>query len=1215
MTTYKYDRYSELINNIIEGSYYDSYGVVIPLRFDATQLRLETTEANTVFNVAINNNASGIVTTDSEGNAIFSRKLPQGEVIIILSSTTSLKSYTTYLTVRDYAIWLATYAESLENIDKNIQQTRDNISLETAELEAITTNFGENVKVYADLGQGIEAYRQMVAEIRSAYRNQGGTLGGLNAIIRSFTQVEPFGYLRRYSGPNWVLDQSFLVNHRFLKRSAQISTTGNITGVSIESVEPSIASNPSTAHSLIYNATAETLQWVPDGSSGVAQLVKDGEMFLSGTQADFAHILGRDASSIAYNIVLGTNDTLALNIDFKGVLEFQLTTGLPNPTPANVLTDVQAALTSDVRYGSAYASLQSLYNGRLLLKSDTGLNQAVEILSCTNNAAGDIFGVNIGDINYGNKDIFQGISLQYISGGSDKLISTLGTCNFDYVYSASTFTIRWQAPGAAYGSYVALTEMGDYTLQDGDGNIANIHVDYDDLLESSSTASRTLSYYKKSDNLNQLGGISILVDKEQLPSTDQTDTITLYDDVTDGYAETPDYWYFDSPSGSLTTEILTSDIIDDRFIGTDPATAFKLKAVDSSATSLTLIGLVKKNPISENELKGTNYPITNLGMFYDYENYDVKFSCWLKTLGAGTTTAVLSLSFDGGTTWVSGSSTNIGIDTGASSYAESTYCEFETPIPTDITIDATTGLSALVKIEVAKASANMEIEFDAPNLQIKYISSGYLGNATVVRDDKTQYLGGLLWVWNREPLTIKEKKYLGIRHTSSNILTPYAGVTIGFISDDTPVGKGTLEYSYTSSGFIKKLRWIPNGTSYATGVGWVKILSDGTYTLTAPDSSYITVDCTYSILPVENKTKDITISDETVEQGQTRRISPTTFDLDILDATEYDVSNQPINLIGVIDESDFSLCGLINTDIAESDPFKYSYAFPEFDPFITGERLTFSTVGANEVAALVNYSDMNMERAVLLEDGIPVSNDLWSFSDYDEIVIPTVNFTSGALSYSSIFTIDYSLIYQVTTPILDLATFNPNYTDYGWWADYALVERNESVQGSYLATTPIYFSVESGKAFLENRSDSDKSTAILKVQQAQEVREIPKRYWRFLNDFTLSIDKAFLAPGQYFLEHTEAKVYEQYNLEVVFEHRSGTTTANCESDTWVEISKNETLDIFQASPHIYHQLRISISNLRSVKDFKLRSMVIKGLNLRGSSASVPGLTSLWKGVV
>jgi len=238
---------------------------------------------------------------------------------------------------------------------------------------------------------------------------------------------------------------------------------------------------------------------------------------------------------------------------------------------------------------------------------------------------------------------------------------------------------------------------------------------------------------------------------------------------------------------------------------------------------------------------------------------------------------------------------------------------------------------------------------------------------------------------------------------------------------------------------------------------------------------------------------------------------------------------------------------------------------------------------------------------------------MWSFSSGNQISIPNAFFVSGDLSLASTFTIDYDLVYQLTSTIISLNSINANYADYGWWADYFLHTRYESTQGEYQTTSAVYFSYSTSRATLTNKSAANKAMSVLKVQQAQELREIPKRYWRFLDDLTVEIDRGYLVNGQYYLEHQELRVYEVDPLTVVFEHRSGVTDVACAAATWATVAKNEAIDVFQSPSHGYHQLRLSVSGIRDLQDFKIRSMTLKGLNLRGVSPSIPGLTNIWAG--
>ena len=91
------------------------------------------------------------------------------------------------------------------------------------------------------------------------------------------------------------------------------------------------------------------------------------------------------------------------------------------------------------------------------------------------------------------------------------------------------------------------------------------------------------------------------------------------------------------------------------------------------------------------------------------------------------------------------------------------------------------------------------------------------------------------------------------------------------------------------------------------------------------------------------------------------------------------------------------------------------------------------------------------------------------------------------------------------------------------------------------------------------------------------------------------------------------KCLYQNNLNVVFEHRSSDTSTNLLSASWSPVSQNEAIDVSQTPAHQYHQLRLSVTDIRDLRDFKLRSLVLKGLRLRGANAFVPGLTNNWLG--
>ena len=1218
------DRYADIIQAIVSGSYYENLGIVIPYRFGNTTFRLETDQVSTEFGVYLNEVFSGSVFSDVHGNVVLKRHLPKGEVEITLLSSGDGRSITAYLSVRDYAIWLAAYAEVLENIDDNIIQTRNNAAIETAELEALQDVFGEPISTYADIGQGLDSYRWQIHELRQAYRDSGGRFRGVEDAVGAFTQVTPFGYSRRKWGPNWILDQSMLVNHRFLDRGHTVDGSGGtITGVTYIKVEPDVVSNPSTPHDLAWDSVTRTFTWTPDGASGLAVNVADGLIYLPGPSSSLrAFALGRSISVTPY-IISATSDMLYLSLDGLGTIAIQLVTGLPNPTPTQVFTDINTAFLADPRY-LAYGGAALLYNGKLLIESQT-FPGSVLIENGVNNAAPELFGVKPGDLKC-DYTAMDGVTIYEVLGSYPD-ISVDATLQHYYDDTLPIpHSIRWKSPVGSYIAYTDIEENGEYTLTDSLGNTLKIHIWLDDLNPLAGvpyinpvteSVTFSLGFSRVNKTLDQTQGMWVEVIKDDLPAVPTNDTVLVVDDVTDSFPETPDHWFID-PYATAVTQFRPSRILSGKLGEYDPASAFGWRVAVPAVTDFDIIGHVHKFPLTFETPRGINFPQKGPGMFYDYEGFEVKFSGWFKGMSAGVTSADLSFSFDGGDNWVTGSITPIAADIGGNDYEDSTYVGFSTVIPAAILYRETVPLTwedsgVLVKIHFNKLGMNMDVLIEGVSVAIKYITSRSLGNATVSRNRHRQYFGELLWLWAPEELLLQEKRYLGLQHKDISPSAFFGGVRVVLISEDTPIGFGTFEYEYNSVGNIRKFRWQPYGTAYALGVGWVSISSSGTYRMTSPDASYLDVDVVYDYLPNLTGTmpvlssKSLQVSDATTDQGHVRNISPAHSSIDIFDLTEYDSDSDPYNLKGALTETDFSFCGLINCEIQKADPFKYSYMYPEFEP-VSGEELTFTLVGPDFEATLEYYSDEDQEEAILYEDGLPVPNNMWSFTAENMVSVPQSWFISGDLDSSATFTLDYNLLYQMTTTVFDLGV---NYQDYSWLVDYYLWQRLDKEQAEYLTETPLYFNITNYRAGLANRSNANKATSNLMVQESTGVREIPKRYWRFIDNRTVEITSAYLVNGQYYLQHYELRVYEISNLSVVFEHRSSTTSGTVELATWSTVEKNDLVETRQSPGHRFHQLRLTVLGIRDLRDFKVRSLVLKGLHLHGSSPDVPGLTNVW----
>jgi len=1194
------NRYAELVKAVIDGPFYEAKGTIIPYRHGNTDIRLRTAYPNTQFGLYINEFFSGHVTSDSQGNVVFSRHLNLGENEFLLVNLANGRRLPSWVTVRESAIWHVAYAEVFEGMDDDWQEAKDDLSIETVTINGIEDRFGKNIGVYNDLGQDLDTYRYVVHEMHNAYRNYGGKVRGLETSVAAFTQIPPFGYTRRFWGPNWVLDQSMLDNHRFLERSAYSQYSGaGVPGVVLGTPEADVSGGaPSMA--LQYNPVTQELRWGTLFTPGLPVKAVDGEMFLPGpVETNPPSILGR-AGPFVLN---ATTRYLYLNWG-NGTLTVDLSTipGYPTPSVAQVVAFVNAA---------AGLTIFSSYNSKVLFAY--GFTKPwVCVEPGPLNAAVEIFGVEPGDIVFAPTGTLAGVTFRNIMGAIRVDTDSTLEYYYDGTVTPPVQRLRWGSPGGTWApglGWVTITEDGTYTLTDALGHTLTVHVFLDDLpTYGSSTVSFiyafSTNYSKKAHQLSSTKGTWVTVDTSALPAVVTAGLVDIFDDTSVGDPETPDAWYLTGWGAGATSRIEPSRVIRGRTHPLAPCPAFRYVYRDAAGDYVNFRGRALQYPAPMVERGGLS-PQKNSGLLYDYEGFKAKFSAWILSHNATAVQAVLSFSFDGGATWRSGTLTPVATDAGGTGIEKATYVEVEQIIPAGLIPN-----EVLVSVEMAQATPGMEVSVDDPRIDIEYITSRALGEVTVPRYRHRQFFGELVFSWSPEELRTTTQKYLGLHFKEASRERVFAGAQIIRLSDDTPAGNGAFEYEYNSVGDLRRFRWTPYGTSWTPGAGWVSIPSDGSYILVAPDGSEIEVDVVYSLLPLPTgsppavtTSKTIAITDNTVQQGRTRDIMPAHSSLDIFDVTEFDSNGVPVNVHGSIGEADFSVATLVNLDIVPTTPFRYSFLSPSLLP-VKGEQLTFSA-GAPYTASLLYESDMDQVAAILFEDGISVPNDLWQFNSSNQI-----QFINPAdYKPSSSYTMNYNPVYQLTTPLLDLGS---PYQDYMWLADYLLWNRMEHNVLTREATVPVYFNRETRRAALDRRSNMDQAQASLYFEGPEERREISPANWRFVDPFTVSMDSSqYLEGAQYFLTHQEARMYVQNELTIKFEHRSGVDSSACLAASWVEIERNENVDVTQpAGGHVIHQLRLSVSGVRDLRDFRMHSVLLKGLHLFGPGAYVPGLTNV-----
>ncbi len=1188
------NRYSQLVNGVVDGPYYESEGIVVPYRMGNTDVRLIADAPGTTYALYLAGVYAGSVVSDANGNVVFSRHLDYGNIEIVLVNTQNGISNTSWVTVREYAIWLISYAETLETLDDNWKEAFDDMFIETVTVNGIQDRFGEEIQTYHNLGQDLDDYRQLLHELRLAYRNYGGKFRGFETAVAEFTQVPPFGYSRRLWGPNWVLDQSMLINEHWEERSHAISySAATIAGVTPLRVEADVVQGSPTG-SLQFDP-AFGLRWNPF-VAGPYVAATAGEHFLPGPPSvENARILATSPGPYA----MGATETkLYINDTGGPATVVTLTTGMPAPTVANVITDINAAM--------GYA-LASAYNTKLLLWLPIG-SDILSLESGPNNAAARLFGLRPGTISF-DPAVADGIEIISVTGQ----IPTLGAGGvLEYRYDGSvtpvTRELRWRSPGAVWSPWASITADGFYSMLDSLGVSLNVHC-YDDEMEVLAgpfpaifSYSISFSYTQEAEKIPQVKGLWVYVDPDALPAVGSTVNLDVADDATAGAAELPDNWWLATPGATVLTEILGSRVVTDKLDPLDPSPAFRLHLADPGVVTHTLISRALQYPMPRPGPRGTNYPQQSPGLFYDYEGYSAKISGWFSSATA-TAAVGFGFSFDGGVSWQDGPSAAITVDLGGMWYEDFTYLEHEAIIPAGITDNG-----VLVRLNIADP-AGLNLMLDTLRLDVEHITSRFLTESTVPRIRHRQYYGELAWVWSPDALSLTEQEYIGLPHKKPDKDVPLSGVLITHVSADTPAGNATLEYEYNSLGDVHRLRWSTYGGAWAPGFGWVSILSSTAYNLLSHDGSSIDVSIDYTVLPVLEGTPPVAttstpvvITDTTVNQGHVRKISPAHSTIDIFDVTEYDIAGNPLNLKGVLTEGDFTTCTLENLDVHASNPFRYSYLTPTLLP-IEGESLIVATP-APHLATLLYASDQDQTEAMLFEDGLLVPNDLWQFNSSVQIQVDPAIYSASA-----VYTINYNPLYRVTTPLMDLGLIS--YQDYAWFVDYMLWNRMEHNTIGRVVTIPLFFNPDQGRAKLEHRSSMDMTYARLYIEDDLETKEVSTANWRFIDPNTVELDASQFVDGAlYQLEHEEVRMYDQNELTILFEHRSAANAPACLAASWATVGRNENVDISQTPGNIIHQLRLTVSSIRDLRDFKIRSVVMKGLHLHGVNADVPGLTNV-----
>ena len=209
MATSTANRYRDLLSLLP----YKSNGEVLPYKTRPHEFEYQTSKRSRTFDVLVNNERYSQVTTNSEGLAIIRSpsRLPPGEYEFRIVDPLDETGTSFFVTIKNVATWLKAYATVTEELDRKLENIRDAFSIGTVGGEYIEARYGRPLRQPFPTNFLLEEYRNLLIQLRPAYRHFGGQPFGLQQAVSGFTSSSPFEVPTRWR-PRWVLGSDAALN-------------------------------------------------------------------------------------------------------------------------------------------------------------------------------------------------------------------------------------------------------------------------------------------------------------------------------------------------------------------------------------------------------------------------------------------------------------------------------------------------------------------------------------------------------------------------------------------------------------------------------------------------------------------------------------------------------------------------------------------------------------------------------------------------------------------------------------------------------------------------------------------------------------------------------------------------------------------------------------------------------------------------------------------
>lgn len=1259
-------RYQELLEQLPTGSAYANSGYVLPFRDDPQEFLFEDASfPNQVYGVFVDDRFFGTVTSDAQGSVIVAVELDPGPHEVAVENDQTARRLRSYVTVRDYAVWYASYAEALEGdstffgIDPAIDSVEAAPPVLTADSIHIEDVHGQPLRQPNDLGYITDSYRTVLQGLRQAFRLYAATPFGIAETVASYTNslafvvpraLRPTWFLNSQFAPNGTLDQRTHVAQSALPNlnEATLTAVGQVDAPDPNDPTPV---NPPTTQTLlvVFDATWDGGNITVTGTDASNAVISEvftpvgpavgGFITKSGSEP-FQTVTAID------NSVLGTTGTARVGLTseaFVRVVEVQ-----GSPIQEGLTAAATTYLTVNNNGGVLSFSYGSTSGGNNDNRVEIGGNGRYELpyeaegdllIGAPEPGGGWDFGgpererdrlyLNIGD--RGRIEVLLGVSAGLTGNTAADVVTDINTALVaDGRYGVGAATVEPSASnllGDAINIDSSLLPISGLTQQ----SFVRVELGCADAAREVLGLPR---YVGDSINIGVVSATTI--------TYGATDRI--------GDLEAP----FEARVGRglFSAGIGVVSNASGRFADFTGAAATDLRVGDCIRLLSTTGGNAGLHLITE-VLGADSWRIRHEDVGGSFTNVGGQgYTAWIQ----GDLVSVTDNNTAANTLTIAGPGLERAYPTG---YQVELAQEvpFQTDedhrkapstlvVDVDVSLAPTVPLASFVEDDLGLAGQltpdgwlinNATAEAIRPR---GFISESSIGLERDGADIEFQAEVPRV-VPDLEGFPIRVSFWVHQHNTATQnfrIDVSWDGTT--FDSGPTVAVPGTLEFDgadrrtrpdprlvqrvvtppFDATTMLVRLVHEGAGSDRIT-IERVLITSDVTSGYFLGDNTIVRCaqvsafgEIIYVWSPEElTPEEDLTIG---IDPSGAPRPSDTDNKIDLVssahgtnerfDISEYDVNGDPLNVLGAYDDVGWLASTLTNMEVIVGVPGRFSYVRPTVLSLITGEALTPDAFGvattAQPTTHLGPFPEAPNGSFRLLEDGVPVPDTA------DASAILPYTFTAG-----DTLDIDASVF-------VPAATYTANYdvlvsaetavidlgadaADYFWIVDAYVWQAIDQTVGMRTRTQSVTFLADFN-ASLDVPADADQNTATLTADNGISVTTVADANWSFVDQSTVSINPSvFDANSLYTLEY--ASVFSRFERQPRFtlELRSAATAPDVLTATYATVEINDPVD----NTLQFHQLRLQLYDVTNTDDVRVHSLGVRGIRAFGATPNAPGI--------